>query len=65
MSSNDRFGWVGGVAGSLFAGDSRFGVFGEDFLPLKSLVNFPFLPLAALLKESNCIQQASFQADPH
>ena len=52
MSSRDKLGCVEGVGGSLFAGESLLGVFGEDFLPLKSRPNLP-LPVAARLKESS------------
>lgn len=54
MSSRDRLGCVEGVGGSLLAGESLPGVFGEDFLPLKRRPNLPLFPLAALLKESSC-----------
>lgn len=57
ISSRDRLGCVGGVVGSLLAGDSLPGVFGEDFLPLKSRPSLPPLPLAARLKESSWIHK--------
>ncbi len=59
MSSRDRLGPVGGVGGSLLAGEAVLGVFGEDLLrPLNRRPSFPPRPLDALLKESTCEEGA-------
>lgn len=66
MSSRDRLGPVGGVGGSLLAGEAVLGVLGEDLLrPLNKRPSFPPpRPLDALLKESTCTGGACDSLSP-